>query len=248
MIEKVEIIYDNGVMVGFKTYYSCSKIKNTIYYKEVNEPGSDASIKGRLIVDFGNDSNVVYDNMNIDALYCSQYGLSVTEDGSKIFVQSWERDLRCYCAQSGKCLWKAPFRKVRTIIANHESICFFSKGKGVIVLSSDGEFLHQLSTTATDIIDTGQGYLFLINREALPYNIHRSTDLKKIQSVPSSLFEKFVEKKTTSQDYILIRKIKIVDVGLLIGYQVGNVKRAVNDTLYYDIQSIELLPELQNVV
>ena len=56
--------------------------------------------------------------------YAMQFGVSVSKDGEKVFVQTWEMGLLCFDSHTGERIWKTKSRRgVTTVVVNDRTLC-----------------------------------------------------------------------------------------------------------------------------
>lgn len=76
----------------------------------------------KVICKYGSTCTVYFRNKTSKTLkvncsvYNSQYGVSVSNDGTKLFVGDWERGLSAYGIQSGEQLWRFKPGRIRNIL------------------------------------------------------------------------------------------------------------------------------------
>ena len=93
-------------------------------------------------------------NVNFDSGYNSQYGIPISEDGSKLFVGHWEktldgskRGLEAYDTESGALLWRLHEGKIREIFVYSTYLIALQAGGAVFKAGIDsGEVLGQIKS------------------------------------------------------------------------------------------------------
>lgn len=78
--------------------------------------------------------------------YIGQFGVSVSPDGEKVFVQTWETGLFCFSARTGVQIWGTKSRRgVTDIFVGDDTLTVQCHDYGMMLLSMDnGEVLRQL--------------------------------------------------------------------------------------------------------
>lgn len=63
--------------------------------------------------------------------YNSQFGLTLTDDGSYIFVQSWEKGLFCFDTKTGKLFWTNKQKRAGETATHGTTILCHFRGQGI---------------------------------------------------------------------------------------------------------------------
>lgn len=100
-------------------------------------------------------------NVGCDA-FNRQYGIPVSEDGTKLFVGSWEKGLYAYDVGSGEMLWKYKPGKIRNIFVYSNYLIVSRAYAAVVKIDIDtGEMLGTINSGTLDhIFDLGYPYVF----------------------------------------------------------------------------------------
>lgn len=80
--------------------------------------------------------------VEISVSYNSQFGISVTEDGTMFFVQSWESGLYCISTSTGELIWHLKKRKAYEVFINKDQVvCRFFNSQAYSIDIKTGEIL-----------------------------------------------------------------------------------------------------------
>ncbi|MDE6104597.1 MAG: PQQ-binding-like beta-propeller repeat protein, partial [Clostridia bacterium] len=86
--------------------------------------------------------NVVAKLMLPIDVYNEQFGLSISYDNTKIYLQRWSTEFRCYSIIDGKILWRSKLKKVNYVYVYENLIYCSSYDKGFYVLDANsGEII-----------------------------------------------------------------------------------------------------------
>ncbi len=77
--------------------------------------------------------------------YIRQFGISVSPDGEKVFLQTWETGLFCFSARTGERLWRTKSRRgVTDIFVGDDTLTVQLHDYGMMLLSMEtGEVLKE---------------------------------------------------------------------------------------------------------
>ena len=97
-------------------------------------------------------------------VYNSQYGIPISEDGSKLFVGSWEwnKGLQAYDIETGTMLWKLKQGKIRDVFVYQDYLIALKANTAVYKISIDsGEVLGQIKggMNLESLYDLGSQYV-----------------------------------------------------------------------------------------
>jgi len=153
---KVKVTRDEK---GFETFYEkkdCATIKSiSIKHKKVPEKLSIEEIAARfhsghyantkdepclIECNFRDGTINSFEFPKDNVVYSSQFGISVTQDGKFLFMQTWEDGLFCHETRTGKLHWKSPIKKVRQIcLKDNVIVCNVDFEKTVTLSINDGK-------------------------------------------------------------------------------------------------------------
>lgn len=118
--------------------------------------------------------------------YNAQYGMPISEDGSKLFVGSWEKGLYAYSIDSGEVLWKFKPGKIRDIFV-YSKFLIVSRAYTSIVkidIETGGVLGNINSGTLEHIFSLDAAYVFadtLSGKHAV-INVEEMVVVKKYRS------------------------------------------------------------------
>ena len=92
----------------------------------------------------------------------SQYGIPISEDGTRIFVGSWEKGLSAYDISSGALLWRFKPGRIRNIFVHSKFVIVSRAYASVVKIDiKTGKMLAEIkSGTLERIFDLGGPYIF----------------------------------------------------------------------------------------
>ena len=129
---------------------------------------------------------------DLNNAYNGQFGLSVSLDGRFVFVQSWEKGLFCYNAQTGDLVWRTKRRfGITNIYVNEKTVLCHQHDKALQLLDIEtGEVIKE-KTPARDWGFTylKEGYI-ICHTSARKWEIIRTEDLETVEEIPDKLFGK----------------------------------------------------------
>jgi len=154
--------YDNRVIEKIVYYVKYIKVgTKVIKISEKKTLASDIEkFVGTCIIHFHNKPLKELSNIAF-SVYNRQYGMPVSEDGSKLFVGDWDKGLCCYDTTSGERLWKYRPAKVREIFVYPTYLVAVRAYASIIKLDIEtGELISELrSGTLKDIYDLEYPYV-----------------------------------------------------------------------------------------
>lgn len=94
--------------------------------------------------------------------YNYQYGIPISEDGTRMFVGSWEKGLCAYDIVSGDLLWKFKARKIRNILVYSKFLIVSRANTAVVKIDIDtGEVLASIkSGTIEHVFGLDSSHIF----------------------------------------------------------------------------------------
>lgn len=137
--------------------------------------------------------------------YIMQMGVSVSGDGSKVFVQTWDMGILCYDSRTGERLWKTRSRRgVTTLVVNEKTLCCHRHEYSLQLIDIEtGEVLKEkrpANSWGADILDE---HHILCQVTAKRWEVIRTDDLEVVDSFAHKpLFSQIEEKLKpyTSED------------------------------------------------
>lgn len=143
----------------------------------------------KLVTIFYKTGQIKTIDIDID-VYNSQYGVTVTEDGAKIIIGSWEKKkgLRCYKVENGDMLWHLQLPKIRSVILFDDYLSVVQGGKSLMKVSLEtGEILAEIkSSTIEKQFLLFDSYIFLSTLKGKNC-VFDTQSMRKIKDYPNSL-------------------------------------------------------------
>jgi len=124
------------------------------------------------------------------AVYVEQFGLSVSQDGRFIFVQTWDSGLYCLDAATGEKVWRSQSRRGVTSLAINESTLVAHQREHALLLldPETGAVLKEKHPAkAWGFFQLDEKHL-ICQTTARQWEIIRTEDLETILVIPHSLF------------------------------------------------------------
>ena len=170
----------------------------------VYKTGPIARIDEEYVVDNGSWVTVSFRNGEVYKWHCKylscytmQMGVSVSRDGSKVFVQTWEMGILCYDSRTGERLWKTRSRRgVTTVVVNEKTLCCHRHDYSLELIDIEtGEVLREkrpAKSWGADILDE---HHILCQVTAKRWEIIRTDDLEVVDTFAHKpLFSQIEEK------------------------------------------------------
>lgn len=123
-------------------------------------------------------------------VYADQFGLSVSPDGQRLFVQTDRSDLYCLDAATGQILWRsASKRGVTSLAVNDATLVAHQSGRALLLMdAASGEVLRERSPArAWNFFQLTLSHL-ICQTTARQWEIIRTADLGTVAVIPHSLF------------------------------------------------------------
>lgn len=96
-------------------------------------------------------------------VFNEQYGIPISEDGSKIYINSWEKGLTAYDTKDGRILWKTNIKSLSKVFVFQEFIIALKSGSCIIKINDEnGSVIDQIKGSSIEDIYNLQYYFFLI--------------------------------------------------------------------------------------
>ena len=107
-------------------YEDCAIKKITYSYIRAKKQLSDIEIF------FSNGERSKWNADKLDSAYIRQFGISVSNDGKRVFFQTWENGLYCFDSHSGEKLWRTKSKRgITNIFVNDETLCCMQREKAL---------------------------------------------------------------------------------------------------------------------
>jgi hypothetical protein len=141
MLKVSEILNSVGHTIGFTTEYpQHSYIEKTVAFCYCRNENSEILEMGKLTVYMRDGTSHSFDCW-VSAAYCGQFGINVSDDGSRIYVISDEKGLWCY-SYDGKILWKTKYTSVGDVIVNSNGTITCITSTKIIQLDENGKTIN----------------------------------------------------------------------------------------------------------
>lgn len=127
----------------------------------------------------------------IDA-YTEQFGLSVSQDGRFIFVQTWDSGLYCLDAATGEKVWRSQSRRgITSLAVNEATLVAHQREHALLLLDPEtGAVLKEKRPAKGWCFCQLDEKHLICQTTARQWEIIRTEDLKTMQIIPHSLFPK----------------------------------------------------------
>ena len=93
-------------------------------------------------------------------VYCGQFGINVSDDGSRIYVISSEKGLWCY-RFDGKILWKTRYTSVGDVILNANGTITCITSNKIILLDENGKLLNSRKILAYHASKASENMIYI---------------------------------------------------------------------------------------
>lgn len=85
--------------------------------------------------------------------YQAQFGITVTEDGSKFFIQTWEKGLYCFSVRTGEILWHIKENCIEELATFDKHLICSSRKKGLLKIRiEDGSIQEHFSAPSQESV------------------------------------------------------------------------------------------------
>ena len=178
---------------GYLTVYRRGIIKWSLFKSGKYVPELYKNAPTTVVIEY-RDGRVFewLEKNDLNNAYNGQFGLSVSLDGRFVFVQSWEKGLFCYNAQTGELVWRTKRRfGITNIYVNEKTVLCHQHDKALQLLDIEtGEVIKE-KTPARDWGFTylKEGYI-ICHTSARKWEIIRTEDLETVEEIPDKLFGK----------------------------------------------------------
>ncbi len=141
--------------------------------------------------------------------YNVQFGISVSKDGERFFIQSWEKGLFCYSLKTGDLCWHFKRKHAWDMILDADKcVCFFTDWGAASISVLDGTLIDRYSLT------TDSWFCKIVDETHMMLGPKRGTytiidmDLNELYRIPVSAlnpsgFYNFIVKKAELHDAVL---------------------------------------------
>jgi len=120
--------------------------------------------------------------------YLDQFGISLSEDGTLFFIQSWQKGLFCFDMHSGKLKWHHKLKKAYNLVVLRDTVvCRFAEQCVMELDISTGQMRNRIPLgPETDFLTIGDTR-YLIGPKRMKYQII-DENLNIIASIPYESF------------------------------------------------------------
>lgn len=137
--------------------------------------------------------------------YITQFGIAVSEDGTKIFAQTYETGLHCLDARTGERIWRTKSRAgIANIYVNHDTICAHKRGKALQLLDiHSGEILKEKAPATDWGFHSVDHTRILCKVTARTWEVIDSTTLETLDTFPVN--DREAVRRYTANPYGLVK-------------------------------------------
>jgi len=155
---------------GFTQYFDNEVIEKIVCLGDCIQEVDKYKFVGTCSIYFHHRPPKELCSMNFNVVYNSQYGMPISEDGSKLFVGHWEktldgdkRGLEAYDIESGFLLWRLNEGKIREVFVYSNYLVALQANGAVFKVDIDsGKILAQIkSGTIEQQFDLGSSYILV---------------------------------------------------------------------------------------
>ena len=117
-----------------------------------------------------------------ETIYLQSFGISVTDDGSCFFIQSWEKGLFCFALPSGELLWRSKKRRAKHIVLLPDRvICWFYEQCVDAMDICSGEVLaHYPLGYATDFLPLSDDFYLAGPKRGKYYVLDHQLEVREV--------------------------------------------------------------------
>ena len=141
MLKVSQILDHSGCNIGFTTEYPLhAYIEKTEVIGFRRNDNLEITEMGKLTVYMKDGTTYAFECW-ADAVYCGQFGINVSDDGTRIYVISDEKGLWCYSCK-GEILWKTRYTSVGDMIVNSNGTITCITSNKIILLDESGKLIN----------------------------------------------------------------------------------------------------------
>ena len=118
--------------------------------------------------------------------FITQFGVAISDDGTKIFAQTWENGLYCLDARTGERIWRTKSRAgITNIYVSHDTICAHKHEKALQLLDiHTGEVLKEKKPATAWGFHSVDHTRILCKVTARKWEVIDSTTLETLDTFP----------------------------------------------------------------
>ena len=179
--------YSNGPIESLKVEYG--KFDNTL---KKDRPS-------KIIITFKDGSVYCWETIYIDYYNVGQYGIAVSNDGTKVFAQTWENGMFCFDLKTGDKIWKTKSRRgITNVFVGDNTITVILHNYSMQVLDIDtGEVLIEKRPC------TAHGFKTLNNKYIVCQVTARRWELIEAETLETKETFKHKEFTNNHTDYVV---------------------------------------------
>ena len=141
MLQVSQMLDSFGCNIGFTTEYPLHPyIEKTEVIGLEHNSNLEITKMGKLTVYMRDGMTYSFDCW-ADAVYCGQFGINVSDDGTRVYVISAEKGLWCYSCD-GKIIWKTRYTSVGDVIVNSNGTITCITSNKIILLDESGKLIN----------------------------------------------------------------------------------------------------------
>ena len=160
MLKVSKIFNSIGHTVGFTTEYpNNSYIEKTVAFGYHLNENLEITEMGKLTV-YMKDGRTYSFECWISTIYCGQFGINVSEDGTRIYVISDKKGLWCY-SYDGKIIWKTRYTSVGDVIVNSNGTITCITSTKIIQLDDKGKLINSMKILPYHAVKASENILYI---------------------------------------------------------------------------------------
>lgn len=160
MLKVSKIFNSVGHVVGFTTEYpNHLYIEKTVAFGYQLNENLEITEMGNLTVYMKDGRSFSFDCW-VSTIYCGQFGINVSEDGTRIYVISDEKGLWCYSCD-GEIIWKTRYTSVGDVIVNSNGTITCITSKKIIQLDDKGKLINSKKILPYDAVKASKNTLYI---------------------------------------------------------------------------------------
>lgn len=130
------------------------------------------------------------EHLDIGGAYQAQFGVSVTEDGCALFVQTWDQGLHCLEAATGRTLWRSKSKRgVTSLLVSGDILVAHQHEQALLLLDvHTGEVLQEKRPARAWSFYPLSPDLLICQTTARQWEIIRARDLETMEVIPHKIF------------------------------------------------------------
>lgn len=160
MLKVSNILNSAGHVIGFTTEYPKNLyIEKTVALGYCLKENLEIAEMGSLTV-YMRDGTSYSFGCWVSTVYCGQFGINVSEDGTRIYVISDEKGLWCY-SYDGQILWKTRYTSAGDVILNSNDTITCITSTKIIQLNEAGKTINSRKILPYHACKASENILFV---------------------------------------------------------------------------------------